>query len=55
MIAGLATVLLAFHYTSVAFTWYVMIGSCVTFAVGALVSRVLPETPATLENTNEAR
>lgn len=43
MIAGLATVLMVEHFTTVAFTWYVLIGSCVTFAVGAIVSRVLPE------------
>jgi len=40
MFAGLATVLLVFQFTKIAFTWYVLIGSCVTFAVGALVSRI---------------
>jgi hypothetical protein len=36
-------VLLVARFTSVAFTWYWMIGSCVTFAAGAIASRALPE------------
>jgi solute:Na+ symporter, SSS family len=47
MFAGLAVVLAVYGYTEIAFTWYWLIGSCVTFAVGALVSRVLPEQSAT--------
>jgi hypothetical protein len=47
MFAGLAAVLAVYGYTQIAFTWYWMIGSCVTFAVGAVVSRVLPEQSAT--------
>jgi solute:Na+ symporter, SSS family len=43
MIVGLAAVLLVARFTSVAFTWYWMIGSCVTFAAGAIASRALPE------------
>jgi Na+/proline symporter len=43
MIVGLAAVLLVARFTSVAFTWYWMIGSCVTFAAGAVASRMLPE------------
>src|SRR5437667_11811094 len=39
MIAGLATVLCVFHFTSVAYTWYFMIGSIVTFVIGWLASR----------------
>ncbi len=39
MIAGLATVLCVLRYTTIAFTWYVLIGSCTTFLVGATVSR----------------
>lgn len=42
MFAGLATVLLVYGVTGVAFTWYFLIGSCVTFAVGALLSRAFP-------------
>jgi len=37
-IAGLATVLLVHFYTPIAWTWYVMIGTLVTFGVGLLVS-----------------
>jgi SSS family solute:Na+ symporter len=43
MFGGLATVLLVLGFTKIAFTWYVLIGSCVTFALGALVSRVLAQ------------
>ena len=39
MVAGLATVLSVFQFTKVAFTWYFLIGACVTFAVGAVASR----------------
>src|SRR5712675_917751 len=39
MIAGLATILCLFHFTSVAYTWYFMIGSIVTFVIGAAASR----------------
>jgi solute:Na+ symporter, SSS family len=42
MVAGLLTVLAIFRYTSVAFTWYVLVGSCTTLAVGAVVSRLFP-------------
>jgi SSS family transporter len=41
MFVGLATIPCVFRFTSVAFTWYVLIGSCATFAAGALVSRLL--------------
>jgi Na+/proline symporter len=40
MFSGLATVLGVFRFTNVAFTWYVMIGAIVTFAVGSIASRV---------------
>jgi SSS family solute:Na+ symporter len=40
MFAGLAAILCVFRFTSVAFTWYVMIGTSVTFAVGSMISRV---------------
>ncbi|HYL83467.1 MAG TPA: sodium:solute symporter [Candidatus Angelobacter sp.] len=40
MIAGLAAVLSVFQFTKVAFTWYVLIGACVTLAVGAAASRI---------------
>jgi solute:Na+ symporter, SSS family len=41
MIAGLASILCVLRFTQVAFTWYVFIGASVTFAVGAIFSRVL--------------
>ena len=47
MCSGLTAVLFVLAYSKIAFTWYVLIGSCVTFAVGALVSRVFPEQDAT--------
>ena len=40
MFGGLAAVLLVLGFTAIAFTWYVLIGSCVTFLLGALASRV---------------
>jgi len=40
MFAGLAVVLSVFEFTKVAFTWYFLIGACVTFAVGSLASRL---------------
>ena len=40
MFAGLAAILAVFRFTHVAFTWYVMIGASVTFAVGFVVSRM---------------
>lgn len=38
MFAGLLTILCVWRLTDIAFTWYVLIGSCVTFLVGSLVS-----------------
>ncbi len=43
MFAGLVAVLTVYYETNVAYTWFFMIGTCVTFGVGALVSRVFPE------------
>jgi Na+/proline symporter len=40
MFAGLLTVLSVLRFTTIAFTWYVLIGSCTTFLVGAAVSRL---------------
>jgi len=41
MFGGLAAVLFVLGFTHVAFTWYVLIGACITFALGAPVSRML--------------
>ena len=47
MFAGLAVILSIWRFTAVAFTWYVLIGSAVTFLVGSLMSRILSSnTPA---------
>src|SRR6266700_1878835 len=43
MFAGLLAILCVFGFTKVAFTWYVLIGASVTFAVGWTVSRVRRE------------
>jgi SSS family transporter len=40
MITGLAAILSVFKFTHVAFTWYVLIGASVTFAVGSAASRI---------------
>ena len=40
MIVGLAAILCVFQFTSVAYTWYFMIGAMVTFVVGSTVSRI---------------
>jgi solute:Na+ symporter, SSS family len=45
MFAGLAAVLTIYLASKVAYTWYFMIGSCITFAVGALVSRIFQQRP----------
>jgi SSS family solute:Na+ symporter len=55
MFAGLATVLLVYRYTPVAFTWFVLIGACVTFVIGAIVSRLWPECAATSTTTDVLR
>jgi SSS family solute:Na+ symporter len=44
MFAGLTAVLTVYLSTNVAYTWYVLIGSVVTFATGAAISRAFPAT-----------
>jgi solute:Na+ symporter, SSS family len=48
MFVGLITILCVWRLTSIAFTWYVLIGSTTTFLVGSLVS--LLTRPDELEN-----
>ncbi|HEY4978224.1 MAG TPA: sodium:solute symporter [Candidatus Acidoferrum sp.] len=55
MFAGLATVLLVYRYTPVAFTWFVLIGACVTFVIGAITSRLWSERAATSTTTDVLR
>jgi Na+/proline symporter len=40
MFCGLAAVIAMWKFSSVAYTWYVLVGACVTFLVGAFVSRI---------------
>jgi solute:Na+ symporter, SSS family len=49
MIVGLAAVLCVFQFTTVAYTWYFMLGALVTFFVGSLASRL-----TTNHSANEA-
>ena len=42
MFTGLAVILSVWRFTPIAFTWYVLVGSAVTFSVGSLMSRILP-------------
>src|SRR6202045_459452 len=43
MFPGLATILCVFQFTTVAYTWYFMIGAGVTFAIGSMISRIKPD------------
>jgi hypothetical protein len=42
MLCGLAVNVYIWHWTHIAWTWYVTIGACATFAVGYLASMLLP-------------
>jgi len=44
MFAGLAAILCVSRFTTVAFTWYVMIGASITFAIGSMISRIKAQT-----------
>jgi SSS family solute:Na+ symporter len=44
MFAGLAAILCVSRFTTVAFTWYVMIGASITFAIGSMISRIKTQT-----------
>ena len=46
MTAGLLSMLAVWKFTSVAFTWYVLIGTAITFTVGYLASRFAGPPPA---------
>jgi solute:Na+ symporter, SSS family len=43
MFCGLSAIVAVWKFTSVAYTWYVLIGSCITFLVGAALSRIAKE------------
>jgi hypothetical protein len=40
MFAGLSAILCVSRFTTVAFTWYAMIGASVTFSIGSIISRI---------------
>ena len=46
MIAGLAVMLYVRFATPIAFTWYVLIGTSMTFATGIVMSYLLNEKPS---------
>jgi Na+/proline symporter len=43
MFCGLASIVAVWKFSSVAYTWYVLIGSCVTILMGAAVSRLMKD------------
>jgi len=45
MLAGLAVMLYVRFATPIAFTWYVLIGTSMTFVTGILMSYLVKETP----------
>ena len=47
MFCGLASITAVWRFSSIAYTWYVLIGACVTFLIGALVSRVVSGSEST--------
>ena len=40
MFCGLSATVAVWKWSSVAYTWYVLIGSCVTFLAGSIISRI---------------
>ncbi len=54
MVGGLLTMFYVKVFTSIAWTWYVLIGTAVTMGVGILVSFFIPNPPAApAEQTND--
>jgi hypothetical protein len=45
MFVGFMLNLFIWQFTKIPFTWYVMIGSCVTFLVGMLASMAIKKDP----------
>jgi Na+/proline symporter len=43
MFCGLASIVAVWKFSSVAYTWYVLIGACVTILMGAAVSRLMKD------------
>jgi len=40
MFSGLSATVAVWKWSGVAYTWYVLVGSCVTFLVGLIISRI---------------
>jgi SSS family transporter len=52
VVAGLGTVVAIRFFTPIAFTWYVVIGASVTFAVGAIAGALFPQRPSDLNHVH---
>jgi SSS family transporter len=55
MVAGLVVMLCVYSFTHIAFTWYVLIGTAVTFAAGLISSPLMPERSAEPHETTALR
>jgi hypothetical protein len=45
MLVGLMAILYIKFFTSLAWTWYVLVGTLITFTVGLILSEILPRRP----------
>jgi len=48
MMAGLVTMLVVHMSGTIAWTWYVLVGTAVTFTVGTLCAKLVPSEPTQL-------
>ncbi len=53
MFCGLLSIIAVWKFTGIAYTWYVLIGSCVTLVVGAAVSRIAPDRGTELATSDD--
>jgi Na+/proline symporter len=54
MFCGLVAIVVLWKFSSVAYTWYVLVGACVTILVGALVSRIFAKDTMQFEPSGQA-
>jgi sensor histidine kinase regulating citrate/malate metabolism len=54
MFCGLVTIVAVWKFSSVAYTWYVLIGAGVTLLLGALVSRIFTKDTMQFEPSAQA-
>jgi solute:Na+ symporter, SSS family len=54
MFCGLAAIIGVREFSSVAYTWYVLVGACMTFLVGASVSRLDRKDAMQFETSGQA-